>query len=79
MLKKLQQIDGTDGLATTYGGGDYTVTVWDDMDGGFELVFCRSSTSIPHERIAVSPGGLETEMRKWQPDLRRWRKVEYEV
>jgi len=77
LTKKLQQISETTGLQARYGGGDYTVTVWEDTDGGYELVFCKSNTDIPHDRENISEENLESEMRKYQSDLRQWRKVEY--
>lgn len=77
MNKKLQQVSGRVGLEALYGGGDYTVTVWEDPDGGYELIFCKSTTDIAHARESVSAESLEAEMRKYQPDLRKWRKVIY--
>lgn len=77
MTTKLRQISETTGLQAEYGGGDYTVTVWDDMDGGYELIFCKSNTDIAHKRETVTADELEAKMREWQKDLRKWRKVEY--
>ena len=78
MSKKLQQIEGWNGLRANYGGGDYTVTIWDDMDGGYDMYLCRSNTNIPHQKINATADELEAKMREFQPDLRKWRKVEYE-
>jgi len=77
LTKKLQQISETTGLQARYGGGDYTVTAWADDEGGYDLIFCKSNTDIAHARESLSADQLESEMRKYQPDLRRWRKVEY--
>lgn len=82
--KKLQQIEGWTGLQAIYGGGDYTVTVWQSDNSAhyeeddYELVFCKSNTDLAHERKHVAAADLEAEMRNWQPDLRRWHKVEYD-
>ena len=79
--KRLQQISESDGLQATYGGGDYTVTVWanESFENGedYEMVFTRMDTDIPHQRKFVSTANLESEMRAWQSDLRKWRKVEF--
>lgn len=73
---KLHQIVGHEGLEATYGNGDYTVSVWKDVyDGGYALVFTRSDSFIAFERDHVTVDELEAAMRRWQPDLRRWRKV----
>jgi hypothetical protein len=82
-MTKIETINGFTGLEAFYGGGDYTVTVWENTawereDGEeYELVFCKSNTDIAHSREYVSAENLESEMRKYQSDLRRWRKVEY--
>jgi hypothetical protein len=80
-MKKLQWINDYVGLEAFYGGGDYTVTVWKNTDwereGGeeYEMIFCRSNTDIAHSREYVSAENIETEMRKYQKDLRRWKIV----
>lgn len=83
-MKKIQNIEGTTGLEATYANGSYTVTVWEteldeshDFAQGYELIFCKSNTYIAHLREYVTAENLETEMRKYQPDIRKWRKVEY--
>lgn len=88
--KKLQHIEGIDGLQASYGGGDYNACVWEaewdeyDEDGdiadvvyGYEIVYFRSNFGVAFERKNVRAEDLETEMRKIQPDLRKWRKAEY--
>lgn len=78
-MKKINQISEVDGLQATYGGGDYTVTVFENMEeGGYDFVFCRSNTDIAHERAYRDTlEGAETYMRDFQRDLRKWRKVQY--
>jgi hypothetical protein len=76
--RKLQQISENIGLQADYGGGDYTVTVWDDMEGGYSLVFCRRNTDLAHKREHANADELEATMRHWQRDLRKWRKVNYD-
>jgi hypothetical protein len=78
LTKKLQTIEENIGLEATYASGSYTVTVWDNMDGEYKMIFTRRGTDIPHSRETVSPANLESEMRKYQSDLRRWRKVDYD-
>lgn len=83
MKSQLAQIEGTDGLQATYGGGDYTVTAWAvegdyDREDGYELVFTRSNTDIAHERQFVTAENLEMEMAKYQPDFSKWHPVEFE-
>lgn len=82
LTKKLQQIESGTGLQATYHNGDYTVSVWYheadlDSSAGYELVFCKSTTDIAHSRDFVPAEKLESEMRKYQPDLRKWHKIEY--
>lgn len=77
-MSKLQQISEGTGLEARYGGGDYIVRVFDDMDGGYDMNFYRSNTDIPHDSETLTKSELEARMRSFQPDLRRWHKIEVE-
>lgn len=70
-------IDGIDGLCTTYGGGDYAVTVWDDMDGNYEMVFTRSTSDLAFNRVTVAPEDIEAKMGEYGPNAKDWSPVEF--
>ena len=81
MTKTLKDIISTiseiDGVQAAYGGGDYTVTVWDDMDGNYEMVFCRSNTDIAFDRQTVSAEDIEAKMSEYASRAEAWIAVEF--
>jgi len=78
-MKKIDWIDGAEGLQADWGNGDYTITIWQDIDSedGYDVVFCRANTDLAHRREQWRRLELVDKMRGYQSDLRRWRKVKY--
>jgi hypothetical protein len=73
-MKKIEMVSGWDGLKaevkneqTRY---SIEVTVFENPDGGYDIGSLDGIITVETAAEAVA------EMRKWQPDLRRWRKVE---
>lgn len=78
-MNRLTWIEGEHGLQTSYGGGDYTASVWlDPFTGDYDLIYCRSDSFISHQSETVHPEDLEAKLRSIQPDLRRWKQVTFE-
>ncbi|MBL8165689.1 MAG: hypothetical protein JNJ61_27140 [Anaerolineae bacterium] len=48
--KLMETVSEADGIQAPYGGGDYTITAWENMDGGYDLVFARSNSGIAHDK-----------------------------
>jgi hypothetical protein len=74
----IKSVSEVDGMQATYGGGDYTITVWDDMEGGYDLVFTRSNTDIAHSREhADTADEAIARMKEFNADPEAWYSVEY--
>lgn len=77
-VEKLYSVEGSDGIKTTYGGGDYTLSIWDDMEGGYDFVFTRSNTDIAHQREHYSNRDVAlARMLEFQPDPSLWYPVTF--
>ena len=79
--KKLQSITETDGLYCAYRGGFNELYVYQDDTNPhlYHLIYCHCSefATVKHETIPATH--LELTMRRYQGDLRKWRKCEYGV
>jgi hypothetical protein len=75
---QIYKVEGQDGIETTYGGGDYTLTVWDDMEGNYDLIFTRSNTDIAHHReCGLIRDVAIARMLEFQPDPDKWYPVQF--
>lgn len=71
-------VSEVDGMEAAYGGNDYRISVWDDMEGGYNLSFRLRNSGIEHDsEHAETAEAAINRMKEFNADAAAWYPVEF--